>query len=30
MKGIIWYKDDWTKGLEQLEKIIENYQQMNI
>lgn len=30
MKGIIWYKDDWVKGFEQLEKIIENYQQMNI
>ena len=30
MKGIIWYKDDWTKGFEQLEKIIEKYQQINI
>ena len=30
MKGIIWYKDDWVKGFEQLEKIIEKYQQINI
>lgn len=30
MTGIIWYKDDWVKGFEQLEKIIEKYQKINI
>ena len=30
MKGIIWYKDDYSKGIEQLKIIIDNYGRMKI
>ena len=30
MKGIIWYNDDYSKGLEQLKTIIDNYERMKI
>ena len=30
MKGIIWYRDDYSKGIEQLKIIIDNYKRMKI
>lgn len=30
MKGIIWYKDDYSKGIEQLKIIIDSYERMKI
>ena len=30
MKGIIWYRDDYSKGIEQLKIMINNYERMKI
>ena len=30
MKGIIWYRDDYSKGIEQLKIMIDNYERMKI
>ena len=30
MKGVIWHNNNYSKGLEQLERIIKNYEQINI
>lgn len=30
MKGIIWYRDDYSKGIEQLKIMINKYEQMKI
>lgn len=30
MKGVIWHNNNYSEALEQLEKIIKNYERMNI